>query len=174
MRHLQHLKNTNATCVQRFANINEKWLHLEDERLQHVKNTITTLIYNNCNIKKSQKNRRQVLRVQHALAMGGAAARCWRAPRPTPSPWDAASGGGLHPVGLGCGRRQRRGCPHPAASALPIVSSVRWRPARARARSPPPWPSGAPHGGSHPRMAGMTLPRATREWRSFAACSLEA
>jgi hypothetical protein len=106
--------------------------------------------------------------------MGGAAARCWRAPRPTLSPWDAASGGGLHPVALGCGRRQRRGCPHPAASALPIVSSVWWRPARARARSPPPWPSGAPHGGSHPRMAGMTLPQATGEWRSFPACSLEA
>jgi hypothetical protein len=32
----------------------------------------------------------------------------------------------------------------------------------------------APHGGSHPRTAGMTLPQATRQRRSFAACSLEA
>jgi hypothetical protein len=32
----------------------------------------------------------------------------------------------------------------------------------------------APHGGSHPRTAGMTLPQATRERRFFAACSLEA
>jgi hypothetical protein len=52
MGHLQHVKNTGATCVQRFTNINEERLHPEDERLQHVKNTVTTPIYNNCNIKK--------------------------------------------------------------------------------------------------------------------------
>jgi hypothetical protein len=70
--------------------------------------------------------------------MSGAAARCWRAPRPTPPPWDATSGGGLHHVVLGCGRRRRSGCPRPAASALPVASSVRRRPACAQ--SPLPWP----------------------------------
>jgi hypothetical protein len=57
MGHLQHVKNTGATCVQRFTNINEERLHPEDERLQHVKNTVTTPIYNNCNIKKIPKQR---------------------------------------------------------------------------------------------------------------------
>jgi hypothetical protein len=42
MRHLQHLKNTDATCEQRFADINEKRLHPEDDRLQHVNNIVTT------------------------------------------------------------------------------------------------------------------------------------
>jgi hypothetical protein len=43
MGHLQHLKNTNTTCVQWFANINEKQLHPEYERLQHVKNNIRNI-----------------------------------------------------------------------------------------------------------------------------------
>jgi hypothetical protein len=115
MRHLQHLKNTDATCAQRFANINEKQLHPEDDRLQHVKNTVTTSIYNNCNVKKVQ-NRRQILRIRRALAMGGAMACCWRAPRPTLPPWDAAAHRGA-PTRRHGWRLRRRGSSTPPASA---------------------------------------------------------
>jgi hypothetical protein len=40
------------------------------------------------------------------LGHGGAAARCWRAPQPTPPPWGAASGGGPPPSAWDAAARQ--------------------------------------------------------------------
>jgi hypothetical protein len=103
MRHLQHLKNKDATCAQRFANINEKRLHPEDDRLQHVKNTVTTLIYNNCNIKIPEKTRGRSFAsgvpwpwVERRLAAGEL-----RGPRRHPGMRPPV--GELHPVGMGGG-----------------------------------------------------------------------
>jgi hypothetical protein len=96
MRHLQHLKNTDATCEQRFADINEKQLHPEDDGLQHVNNIVTTPIYNNCNKKNLRKNRRQVLRIRACLGHG----------------WSGSlllASSAAHATALGCGCAVRGG-----------------------------------------------------------------
>jgi hypothetical protein len=103
MRHLQHLKNTDATCEQRFADINEKQLHPEDDGLQHVNNIVTTPIYNNCNKKNLRKNRRQVLRIRACLGHGwsGSLLLASSAAHATALGCGCAvRGGGLHPCGL--------------------------------------------------------------------------
>jgi hypothetical protein len=112
MRHLQHLKNTDATCEQRFADINEKRLHPEDDRLQHVNNIVTTPQQ-----KRSQKKQEagpSHPRVPWPWVERQLAASELRGPRRRPGMRLRRPGGGLHPSGLVTQLDRRTGATPPA------------------------------------------------------------